>query len=83
MSGTANPSFVGFRQQHHRATVTIKLDFAAAAENEKAGLVVFQSEKAFYFLCKSVAEGKPVVQLYQSSGDSMTLLTSVPVNASS
>jgi alpha-N-arabinofuranosidase len=29
-------------------------------------LVVFQDEHHFYYLCKSVASGKPVVQLFKS-----------------
>lgn len=75
VSGTDNPSFVGFRQQHHTATVTTRLNFSAASENEKAGMVIFQNEAHFYFLCKSVSGGKPVVQLYQSSKDTMQLLS--------
>jgi alpha-N-arabinofuranosidase len=76
VSGLDNPSFVGFRQHHHEATATIKLKFSAATENEKAGLVIFQSEGHFYYLCKSIEENKPVVQLYQSTKDSMRLLAS-------
>jgi xylan 1,4-beta-xylosidase len=75
VSGTENPSFVGFRQQHHTATVTTKLKFSPAAENEKAGIVIFQNEEHYYYLCKSVSGGKPVVQLYRSSKDTMQLLT--------
>ena len=76
VSGNENPSFVGFRQQHHQALATTKLQFVPKAPNEKAGLVIFQGEKNFYYLCKSLAGGKPVVQLYQSSNDTMTLLVS-------
>ncbi|HEY0060402.1 MAG TPA: glycoside hydrolase family 43 protein, partial [Flavisolibacter sp.] len=75
VSGKENPSFAGFRQQHHTATVTTRLKFSPAAENEKAGMVIFQNETNYYYLCKSVSAGKPVVQLYQSSGDTMLLLT--------
>ncbi|MHA4844630.1 glycoside hydrolase family 43 protein [Flavitalea antarctica] len=81
VSGDANPSFVGFRQQHHRATITTKLAFSAAGENEKAGVVIFQNETTYYYLCKSIADGKPAIQLYQSSGDSMKLLTSLPLGS--
>jgi xylan 1,4-beta-xylosidase len=77
VSGTGNPSFLGFRQQHHQGTATTALDFTAANENEKAGLIIFQSENHFYYLCKSIANNKPVVQLFQSTttGD-MKLLAS-------
>lgn len=75
VSGRDNPSFVGFRQQHHEATTTTRLLFTPVAEHEKAGLVIFQNESHFYYLCKSLADGKPVVQLYKSTKDSMELLT--------
>jgi xylan 1,4-beta-xylosidase len=77
VSGTGNPSFIGFRQQHHQGTATTALDFTAANENEKAGLIIFQSENNFYYLCKSISDNKPVVQLCQSTttGD-MKLLAS-------
>ena len=74
VSGKENPSFIGFRQQHNTASATTKLSFLPTAENEKAGIVIFQNETHFYYVCKSLAGTKPVVQLYQSSADSMTLL---------
>ena len=39
---------------------------APAAENEKAGITIFQNETHFYFLCKSVTDHEPVVQLFRS-----------------
>lgn len=73
--GKANPSFVAFRQQNHKSTATTSLEFSAASENEKAGIAVFQNESHFYYLCRSVSNNKPVVQLYQSTKDSnMTLI---------
>ena len=81
-SEPVNPSFVGWRQPHARGTASLSLDFTPAAENEKAGVLVFQNERHYYFLCKSRQNGEPVVQLY-SSGDSvrpdrdMVLLSSV------
>jgi alpha-N-arabinofuranosidase len=75
VSGTDNPSFVGHRQQHNTCTATTSLHFNAKAENEKAGLIIFQSENNFYYLCQSIANGKQVVQLYRSTKDDMELLT--------
>jgi xylan 1,4-beta-xylosidase len=66
-SGTGNPSFIGHRQQHINSSVTTLLKFQTSAENEKAGLVIFQSEYAFLYICRSSVSGKPVVQLYKSS----------------
>jgi alpha-N-arabinofuranosidase len=65
-SEAANPTFLGRRQQHLRGSASVELDFSAGAESEKAGLLVFQSEQHFYFLCKSVTQATPVVQLYRS-----------------
>jgi alpha-N-arabinofuranosidase len=83
-SGTGNPSFLGHRQQHLHGSAVAALEFEPAAENEKAGLIIFQNEKHFYLLCKSVAGKEPVVQLYRSAGtfgrgDRMELLASQKV----
>lgn len=76
-----NPSFIGKRQQHLYCNTETELIFSAKTENEKAGLVIFQDEKHFYYLCKSVLNGKPAVQLYKSTTDSknMELLTQAEV----
>lgn len=66
-SGKMNPSFLGHRQQHLNGSAIIAMEFLPNIENEKAGLLVFQNEKHFYFLCKSMESGKPVIQLYKSS----------------
>ena len=65
-SEAVNPSFLGRRQQHLRGSASVEIDFSARAENEKAGLLIFQNEQHFYYLCKSVANGTPAVQLYKS-----------------
>jgi alpha-N-arabinofuranosidase len=80
-SGTGNPSFLGHRQQHAIGSASVALQFAPKAPNEKAGLVVFQNERRFYFLCKSVDGNGPVVQAYSSVDSSqptneMTLIAS-------
>ena len=64
-----NPSFIGKRQQHLYCTTDTEIDFSAKSENEKAGLTVFQDESHFYFIGKSVENGKPVIQLYKSGAD--------------
>lgn len=83
--GSGNPSFIARRQQHHRGEAATALTFTPAAANEKAGLLVFQNEDHFYYLCQSVENGKPVVQLYQSVKDpkdstDMKLLASQPLS---
>lgn len=63
----SNPSFIGFHQPHIKGYAATSLNFSAASENEKAGFMVFQNEKSNYFFCKSVNEGKPVLELYKDS----------------
>jgi alpha-N-arabinofuranosidase len=83
-TGNMNPSFLGRRQQHLSGSASTALVFNPKAENEKAGLLVFQNEKHFYFLCKSSEESKPVIQLYRSgsngnSTSGMELIASSPI----
>ncbi|UOQ68788.1 glycoside hydrolase family 43 protein [Hymenobacter volaticus] len=66
---TGNPSFIGKRQQHLNCTTETELTFSPKTANEKAGLVIFQDEKHFYYLCKSVDNGKPLLQLFKSKPD--------------
>jgi xylan 1,4-beta-xylosidase len=80
VSGTDNPSFIGFRQGHNKCSAMASLQFKPVAENEKAGLIIFQNEHHFYYLCKSVEGGRPVVQLYKSNAtESMELMKSEPL----
>ena len=69
VGGTGNPSLVAHRQQHNKCTATTSLQFDPKSENEKAGLIIFQSEHHFYYLCRSLADGKDVVQVYKSTNN--------------
>ena len=79
-AGKENPAFVGFRQPHLKGTAAASLNFLAQAENEKAGLLIFQNETHFYYLCQSVENAKQVVQLYRpipgEKNEKMELLAS-------
>ncbi|WP_132219448.1 glycoside hydrolase family 43 protein, partial [Mariniflexile fucanivorans] len=79
VSNPQNPSFIGYRQQHSKGSVSAEMDFNTSKENEKSGLVAFQNNAYFYYMCKSVAKGKPVIQLFQSSENSMNLLIEKPL----
>jgi alpha-N-arabinofuranosidase len=68
-----NPSFIGKRQQHLYCNTETELAFSAKSEHEKAGLIIFQDEKHFYYLCKSTDQGKAVVQLFKSNTESKTM----------
>ncbi|GAB4041597.1 glycoside hydrolase family 43 protein [Spirosoma jeollabukense] len=80
-----NPSFIGKRQQHLYSTAETELRFTPKSDKEKAGLVILQDEGHFYWLCKSKAQDKDVLQLYQSKPRSkeMELLTEIPLDAKS
>lgn len=71
--GLGSPAFVAKRQQHLICTAETALSFLPQKDGEKAGLVVFQDEKHFYFLGKTISGGKNVLQLYQSTGDQKTM----------
>jgi alpha-N-arabinofuranosidase len=66
-SGKENPSFLGRRQEHLSCNASVSLTFSPVADNEKAGLLIFQNEDHYYFLCKSVKNDIPCVQLYKSN----------------
>ena len=63
---SGHPAFIGKRQQHLFGSVSTELSFSANNETEQAGLLVFQNEDHFYFLNKTVAKGKNVIQLHAS-----------------
>jgi alpha-N-arabinofuranosidase len=80
-AGNMNPSFLGHRQQHLRGSASTEIEFIPKTENEKAGLLIFQNENHFYFLCKSLDRNESVIQLYKSGDTSdsinhMELITS-------
>lgn len=72
-------SFLGFRQHNLKGYAATGMNFTARSENEKAGMMIFQNETHYYFLCKSIEDGRPVVQLYRSPAqaeEKATLLAS-------
>lgn len=71
--GLGNPSFIAKRQQHISCAAETELSFSSGSENEKAGLVIFQDEHHFYYLCRSVDQGKPVIQLFKSGAENETM----------
>ncbi|TDO24611.1 alpha-N-arabinofuranosidase [Pedobacter duraquae] len=81
--GLGNPAFIGKRQQHMFSSATTEMTFEARQQNEKAGMLIFQNETHFYYLCKSEKEGKQFVQLYVGNPKTkaMDLITESPVAA--
>ena len=78
-----NPAFIGRRQQHLTSSASTEMDFVTDKVNEKAGMVIFQSETHFYYLCKSNENGKNVVQLFKGNPETnkMDLLKQVELPA--
>lgn len=72
VSDTGNPSFIGRRLQHSTGYASLSFEFNPQSDNEKAGLLIFQDERHFYFLCKSKSGDKQVVQLFKSTNDNNT-----------
>jgi len=62
-----NPAFIARRQQHLTSSATTEMAFSTKKDNEKAGLVIFQNENHFYYLCKSSEGGKDVIQLFKGN----------------
>lgn len=80
-----SPSFLGFRQHNLKGYAATSMDFTPVSEKEKAGLMIFQNETHFYFLCKSLENGHPVVQLFKSparGSNTPELLASQKLNSS-
>ncbi|MEJ2905107.1 glycoside hydrolase family 43 protein [Pedobacter panaciterrae] len=74
-----NPAFIGRRQQHLSSSASTEMNFSTKLANEKAGIVIFQNENHFYFMCKSHDNGKDVIQLFKGNPttDKMDLLKQV------
>lgn len=81
VSDPVNPSFIGYRQQHIYGTVSTEMNFKSSSKNEKSGLVAFQNNAFFYYMCKSILKGKPVIQLFRSTENSMELLIEKPLQS--
>ena len=79
-----NPSFIGKRQQHLYSMTDVSMTFDPKSENEKAGLVIFQDEKHFYYLCQSKVGTQNMIQLFKSTETStMELLAQTPITSKS
>lgn len=81
--GLGNPAFIGKRQQHLTGSASTEMTFTASQPNEKAGMLIFQGEYNFYYICKSIKDGKQVVQLYKGNRATkgMDLIIETPVKA--
>jgi alpha-N-arabinofuranosidase len=80
-----SPSFVGKRQQHLFNTIETQLNFSPISPNEKAGLTIFQSESNFYFMAKSISNGKNVLQFFKGKPREkvMEMINEIPLETNS
>jgi alpha-N-arabinofuranosidase len=81
VSGTGNPSFLGFRQQHLVGEVSTEMEFSTKKENEKSGIIAFQNESHFYYFCQSVKNNKNVVELYKSNREAVEEIKSAIIES--
>ncbi|MFD1628858.1 glycoside hydrolase family 43 protein [Pseudopedobacter beijingensis] len=72
-----NPAFIGRRQQHLKMEASTDMEFTPQNGNETAGIIIFQSEKHFYYMCKSKFQKYDVIQLYRGDANNpfMDLVT--------
>lgn len=81
LTGLANPSFVGRRQQHIDFIARTIMEFAPRQEDEAAGLVLNQSNRYHLRMEYLLREGRTSVQLVQCVNGIETVLKSVPFHA--
>jgi alpha-N-arabinofuranosidase len=62
------PSFVGRRQQHLKATATTVMRYAPAQPGDRAGLAAFQNDDFYYLMSVALDGGRPVIQLHRAAG---------------
>ncbi len=74
----SNPSYLGFRQHHLAGEASTLVTFEPQAAGEQAGLVVFQSSRNNYTFVKTLADGKPLVQLLKATEEGNEEVTSAP-----
>ncbi len=75
------PSFVGRRQQHHVATVSVTMRYVPARDGARAGLAAVQNDRSLLLFGVTQAAGKPVVALWTRAGaDRDTLVATAPID---
>jgi len=71
----ASPTFVGRRQQHLRARMATRLDFAPQRDGEEAGLVLYRHPVHRYELGVRRVSGTREVFVRQTIGDRLSAIT--------
>jgi len=63
LSEKVNPAFIGHRQQHQIFDASVEMDFTPTSEKELAGLVLFQNDRNYLLIGKTLVDGKEVLVL--------------------
>ena len=63
------PSFVGRRQQHARASASTALRYTPSAPGDKAGLAAFQNSNHYYLMTVTQRSGRRTLQLEMAAGE--------------
>ncbi len=76
------PSFVGRRQQHHVATVSVTMRYRPGKDGARAGLAAVQNDRSLLLFGVTRVQGKPMVALWtRADADTDTLVASAPIDA--
>lgn len=76
------PAFVGRRQQHADATVSVMVSDRLDHDGDRAGLAAVQSDRSFVFFGLARIDGRPQVALYtRDQADTDTLIGAAPLDA--
>jgi alpha-N-arabinofuranosidase len=71
----ASPTFLGRRQQHLRARIATRIDFAPASEGEEAGLALYRHPQHRYELGVRRSGGRRQVFVRQTIGPRLSAVT--------
>ena len=80
LGSRGQPSFVGRRQQHARATASTAMRYVPQQSGDKAGLAAFQNRDYYYLLSITLNDaGESVVQLEKAAGGEAEVIASAPL----
>ncbi|WP_078553565.1 glycoside hydrolase family 43 protein [Bacillus alkalicellulosilyticus] len=75
------PSFVARRQQHINFVASTYMEFSPTADNETAGIVLFQSEEFNYQFVSTQNGGNNVIQLIKYQAGEKEVLAESPIDS--
>ena len=87
LAAMGQPTFVGRRQQHLRATASTVMRFTPAKAGDKAGLTAYMTDDNHYLMAVTLAGGRPTIQLERrfrragapADGGATTVVASAPL----